>query len=321
MGRDADRQHDGTLGAEAPGGRGRGLHGRPHARHHDLAGRVPVGDAECPVRRAHRHEVGQALVGQADDRGHRAGASLAGCLHETSALANEAQPVAQRQDAGRDERAVLAHRVPPGERGRERRPTAAPRRSSSARRNAIDVASSAGWALTVRSSSSAGPSQARRLSGSPSAASASEKTAAAAGDDVGDQAAHAHDLRPLAGEDVCERGQFLLGRCCGRRVRGWRAWAARHVRLATSLLPSVADTGRSRATLHQVDLRATLGPLCRPHRDRVVPVRIPTSPRPAWRRWPTTCCSPRSRPRGTGSRTRASSPTGWRSGRRSGGSS
>ena len=54
--------------------------------------------------------------------------------------------------------------------------------SSSARRKAIEAASSAGWALTVRSSSSAGPSQARRERGSPSASSAWAKTAAAAGE-------------------------------------------------------------------------------------------------------------------------------------------
>ncbi len=63
------------------------------------------------------------------------------------------------------------------------RPAAA-LRSWSARRNAIEAASSAGWALTVRSSSSAGPSQATLESGSPSASSACAKTAAAAGETV-----------------------------------------------------------------------------------------------------------------------------------------
>ena len=66
--------------------------------------------------------------------------------------------------------------------GWSRESPAASRRSRRAARYATDVATSAGWALRVRSSSSAGPSQARRESGSPRAASASAKTAAALGD-------------------------------------------------------------------------------------------------------------------------------------------
>ena len=54
--------------------------------------------------------------------------------------------------------------------------------SRSASRRAIEEASSAGWALTVRSSVGPGPSQERRLIGCPSTASASAKTAAAAGE-------------------------------------------------------------------------------------------------------------------------------------------
>ena len=49
-------------------------------------------------------------------------------------------------------------------------------------RAAIEAASSAGWALTVWSSSSAGPSQARRERDSPRASSASCQTAAASGE-------------------------------------------------------------------------------------------------------------------------------------------
>ena len=59
---------------------------------------------------------------------------------------------------------------------------AAARRSSRARRKAIEAARRAGWALTVRSRSSLGPSQARRDSGSPRASSAAANTAAAAGE-------------------------------------------------------------------------------------------------------------------------------------------
>ncbi len=46
----------------------------------------------------------------------------------------------------------------------------------------MDAARSAGWAFSVRLSSSSGPSQASRLIGSPRAESAAANTAAAAGD-------------------------------------------------------------------------------------------------------------------------------------------
>ena len=61
------------------------------------------------------------------------------------------------------------------------RPAAA-QRSRIPARIAIEVARSAGWAFSVRSRSSAGPSHASALIPSPSASSAAAKTAAAAGD-------------------------------------------------------------------------------------------------------------------------------------------
>ena len=67
---------------------------------------------------AGRHEVADALVGQADDGRH--GAVARGGLHEPAALADEAQRVGEVQDAGRDHGAVLAHRVA-GEEGRPAR--------------------------------------------------------------------------------------------------------------------------------------------------------------------------------------------------------
>ena len=96
------------------------------------------------------------------------------------------------------------------------------RRRPSARgcasRIAIDAASSAGWAFSVRSRRSAGPSQASALIGSPRAASAAAKTAAAAGEDAARIPAHAHRLRALAGEDEGDR-------CIVRRVAGGRRHA------------------------------------------------------------------------------------------------
>ena len=46
----------------------------------------------------------------------------------------------------------------------------------------MEAASSAGWAFSVRLSSSSGPSQASRVMGSPRASSAAANTAAAAGE-------------------------------------------------------------------------------------------------------------------------------------------
>jgi len=77
-------------------------------------------------------------------------------------------------------------------------PSAA-QRSRSAARIAIEVARIAGWAFSVRSSRSAGPLQARSLMDSPSASSAVVKTAAAAGEILGDRSAHADGLGTLAG--------------------------------------------------------------------------------------------------------------------------
>src|SRR5215213_9179797 len=56
-------------------------------------------------------------------------------------------------------------------------------RSCAAARYAMEVASSAGWAFSVRLSRSSGPSKASVEMGSPRASSAVAKIAAAAGDD------------------------------------------------------------------------------------------------------------------------------------------
>ena len=55
-------------------------------------------------------------VVEPDDRGHRAVASGPGCLHQPAPLADEANAVLERDDAGRHEGRVLAHRVTGGER-------------------------------------------------------------------------------------------------------------------------------------------------------------------------------------------------------------
>ena len=109
----------GPLGAELLGDLGAGLDGGALAGHDDLAGGVPVGDDERAVRGGRGEELGQAGVVEADERGHRAVAALAGRLHQLAATTDEADAVLERQDAGRDERRVLAHRMAGGEgRGR-----------------------------------------------------------------------------------------------------------------------------------------------------------------------------------------------------------
>ena len=74
---------------------------------------------------------------------------------------------------GRDERGVLAHRVP-GREGRLGRgePGGRPPLAHRGRGSRSTSARSAGWAFSVRSSCSAGPSQASAVRGSPRAASA-----------------------------------------------------------------------------------------------------------------------------------------------------
>ena len=96
--------------------------------------------------------------------------SVGRCLHLPPALAHQAHAVGQREHAGGDHRAVLAHRVAGVEGGVSAGVGAGGHEPpSSARRSAIDVARSAGWALIVRSSCSAGPSKESRDSGSSSA--------------------------------------------------------------------------------------------------------------------------------------------------------
>ena len=170
-------------------------------------GRVAVGDDErCRAPRRRCDELREPGVVEADDRGHRAVAARAGRLHQPAALADEADAVVERDDA-RPRRAPSTG--PSSGRRRRRAPApatpAAAQRSRSAARIAIEAARSAGWAFSVRSSASAGPSQASALIGSPRAASAAAKTAAAAGERVGEGAAHPDRLGALAGEDEGKR--------------------------------------------------------------------------------------------------------------------
>ena len=85
------------------------------------------------------------------------------------------------------------------------------------------VARIAGWALMVRSSSSAGPSTMRRAIEMPSAASARSMIALRLGRALEQGGAHAHVLRALAGkhEGMVARGVSggLVGQLVGHVAR------------------------------------------------------------------------------------------------------
>ncbi len=144
-------------------------------------GELRLATVRMPAAAADGHQLLDALVGQADDGGH--GAIARGGLHEATALADEAEGVTKVEHAGGDHGAVLAHGVA-GVVGR--RPRGAPGRrpsaASSARCAAIDAASRAGCALTVRSSCSAGPSQASLRERLAEGLVSRLQTAAASGD-------------------------------------------------------------------------------------------------------------------------------------------
>ena len=155
-----------------------------------LAATRRPGRARCGWRRRTRRaprrrvdELGEPRVVEADDRGHRAVASLARGLHQPAALADEADAVGER----RARRRRRAPSTGPSS-GRRRTPASAldARRRPSARggrrgRRSRWRAARAGRSRSGRGRS-AGPSQASALIGSPSAASAAAKTAAAAGE-------------------------------------------------------------------------------------------------------------------------------------------
>ena len=126
--RDRDRQDDGALGAERLGELRAGLDGRALARDDDLARGVAVGDDEDAVLRGRVDQLGEPRIVEADQRRHRAVATLPRRLHQAAALADEPDAVGEVEGAGRDERRVLAHRVT----GDERRASAprGPRRPS-----------------------------------------------------------------------------------------------------------------------------------------------------------------------------------------------
>ena len=117
VGRDRDGQHDRSLGAQGPGELRAGLDRRTGTRDDHLAGGVSVGDDEDTVRRGAGDQLRQPGVVQADQGRHRAVLSLARRLHQPAALADQPDPVLERQRSGRDERRVLAHRMAGRERG------------------------------------------------------------------------------------------------------------------------------------------------------------------------------------------------------------
>ena len=86
-----------------------------------MAGRSPetttwpgafrLATTKMPCVRGAGDQLGQSRVVEADERRHRAVATLPGRLHQSTAFAHEADAVVEARRAGRDEGRVLAHRV------------------------------------------------------------------------------------------------------------------------------------------------------------------------------------------------------------------
>ena len=115
MGGHADRQDDRALGPKVASELRTGFDGGPVTRHDDLTRGVAVGHDERAVSGGRGDELGQPRVVEADERGHRPVTALPGRLHEASALPHEPHAVLERERTGRNERRVLAHRMPGSE--------------------------------------------------------------------------------------------------------------------------------------------------------------------------------------------------------------
>ena len=173
MSRDADGQHDRSLGAQLTGDLGTSLDRGTLARHDDLARRVPVRDDERATRRGRLQQLGDPRVVETDDRGHRAVATLARRLHELTATADESNAIRERQHAARDERRVLTHRMTRGEGRRWRletrgRPAIAHRLEDRDRRGeegglrVLGAVESLGWAFPGKPAQRLAESRVRR---------------------------------------------------------------------------------------------------------------------------------------------------------------
>ena len=124
-------------------------------------GELRLAIVKTPAARAGRDELGLARLVEADDRGHRPVAG--GRLHQPAALADEPERVAEVQRRRpRPSRCTGPSSGPRGLPGSTSRMPPARARCA-----ATEAVRSAGCALTVRSSSSAGPSHASRDSRSP----------------------------------------------------------------------------------------------------------------------------------------------------------
>ena len=135
---------------------------------------------------------------QAEHRGHGAGVGVAGLLHQPSALVDEADAVLEADRA----RAAISAAYSPSEWPARKAGRAVTVPASIAATSAAMLCvTSAGCVLTVRVSSSSGPSKQSVESAKPSASSAASKTARAAGISLVEVPAHADVLRALTGEE------------------------------------------------------------------------------------------------------------------------
>ena len=179
----------------------RGLDGRTLARDDDLAGGVPVGDADEPKRRPRSRAPARPRASSSP----RIAPIAPGRPAPDACISRPRSRTSRRPSAKDTEPAATSALYWPIEWpalkvGRTSTPASC-QRSRRTASIAIEVASSAGWAFTVRSRSSDGPSKASVESGSPRTRSASSKTAAAAGDASTSARPIPTRLGPLAGKD------------------------------------------------------------------------------------------------------------------------
>ena len=93
----------------------------------------------------------------------------------------------------------------------------------------------AGCVFSVSVSRSSGPSKISRLSGSPSASSASAKRVAADRKGVGERLAHADLLRSLSGKDERDHWWDTVAAAISRSTRSMKRSDAKRCAIATAL--------------------------------------------------------------------------------------
>ena len=210
----ADRQHHDAPGAQGHGALAGARHGVARTRNHHLTAAVHVRRTDDLALRRLLARLRDLFRVQTEDGGHRPGADRNRFLHVPSASPHDPHRVGKRARAG-------SHVGRGTRQASGRRPAPARGRSEATSRHAATLtARIAGCVFSVRVSRSSGPSKQRRLSGSPSAASASANVSR----QIGNASASAFPMPTLC--DPCpgktkaiNGGTPRQQRCPARRAR------------------------------------------------------------------------------------------------------